>query len=224
VIQVYSRVSLADATLIEAYKRISPSTIGHLTDQGFMKGLQSLLQPVKMVGPAVTVRIPHLDSTAVHIAVDVLQPGDVLVIDMSGDSERACFGGGVAYATHLKQAAGVVIDGCITDIQEVLPLRLPVFYRHISPLTTRVLGIEGEVNVPVSIAGATVFPGDLILGDENGVMVVPRDHLHDLQRIAAEKEAAEPTMHVRLERGEALKDVSGAAQYAQYINHPYGNP
>jgi 4-hydroxy-4-methyl-2-oxoglutarate aldolase len=217
VIKVYPRESLADAALIEGYKKVSPSTIGHLTDRGFMKGLQSLFHPVKIVGTAVTVRIPHMDSAAVHIAIDLLQEGDVLVVDMSGDTERACFGGVVAYATNVKKAAGAVIDGCITDIEEIRPLNMPVFYRQVSAITTRLLGIEGEVNVPISVAGATVLPGDLILGDENGVMVVPRDQLNELQRIAAEKEAGEPATRARLDQGEALKDLSGAARFAQYI-------
>lgn len=221
-IKVYPREAVADISLIEPYRKVSPSTIGHLTDQGFMKGLQSLLRPTKLVGTAVTVRLPHLDSAAVHIAVDLLQPGDVLVVDMSGDVERACFGGIVAYATHLKKAAGAVIDGCITDVEEILLLHMPVFYRQLSALTTRNLGLEGEVNVPVSVSGTPVLPGDLILGDENGVMTVPRDQLRELQRIAAEKEAVEPSTRARLDRGEALKDLSGAAKFAQYVEHPYG--
>jgi 4-hydroxy-4-methyl-2-oxoglutarate aldolase len=220
VIQVYPRVAPADQALIEAYRNVSPSTIGHLTDHGFMCSLRALAEPVKLVGTAVTVRIPHLDSTAVHVAVDLLQPGDVLVVSMSGDVQRACFGGMVAYATWRRQAAGAVIDGAITDLQEIRRLGLPVFYRQVSALTTRVLGVEGEVNVPISVDGAVVLPGDLILGNEDGVMVVPRDRLDALHRVAAEKEAAEPAMRARLDAGQALADLSGARKFAEYRSAP----
>lgn len=122
----------------------------------------------------------------------------------------------------MQQRLRGVIDGCITDIEEVRPLNMPVFYRQVSAITTRLLGIENEVNVPISIAGVTILPGDLILGDENGVMVVPRDQINELQRVAAEKEARDPATHARLDQGEALKDLSGAARFAHYIDYPYG--
>ncbi len=221
-IKVYRKVNRWSSELLEAYRSVSPSTIGHLTDRGFLLGLQSLRQPTKLVGRAVTVRIPHIDSAAVHIAVDLLAPDDVLVVSTSGDQDRACLGGMVGFATHVKHAAGAVIDGAITDVTELLELGLPIFSRGVSPLTTRNLGLEGEVNVPISVAGTVVLPGDLILGDENGVMVVPNDQVQDLYQIAAEKEAAEPRTRERLLSGEALKDLSGAAQHALYLEQGDG--
>lgn len=221
-IKVYQKVERFPSDIFEGYRKISPSTLGHLTDRGFLLGLSSLKRPTKMVGHAVTVRIPHLDSAAVHIAVDLLTSSDVLVVNTSGDTARACFGGMVGFAAHVKGAAGVVIDGAITDVSELLELDLPIFCRGVSALTTRSLGIEGEVNVPVSIAGAVILPGDLILGDENGVMVVPNDQVEDLYKIAAAKEAEEPHTRERLLDGKALKDLSGAGRYAIYPDEKDG--
>ncbi|MGO1655402.1 MAG: hypothetical protein ACTHYJ_10970, partial [Brevibacterium yomogidense] len=86
------------AHVLEALARTSVSTLGHLTDFGFPTGLTPLYRPLAFVGPAVTVKIPHIDHTAVHIAIDSLRPGDVLVIDQSGDDTRSCFGGMGSYA------------------------------------------------------------------------------------------------------------------------------
>lgn len=221
-IKAYPRVQRYPEELVASYRKVSPSTIGHLTDRGFMLGLSPLKSPTRLAGTAVTVRIPHMDSAAVHIAVDLLRPGDVLVVSTSGDVARACFGGMVGFAVHVQRAAGAVIDGMITDRVELEALDISIFSRGVGPITTRNLGIEGEVNVPISVAGAVVLPGDIILGDENGVMVIPNDQVLDLARVAAEKEAAEPRTRERVAAGEALKDLSGAARHAQYLEGPAG--
>ena len=200
--------------LRESLRKVSPSTIGHMTDSGFMKGLRPLV-PAKLVGRAVTVRIPHLDSSAVHIAASHLELGDVLVVDMNGDDERASVGGIVAYAVHARGAAGIVVNGCITDVDEISELGLVVYSKGISALTTRNLGIEGEINVPVSMAGAVVQPGDVILGDANGVMTLHGNE-EELIRLAEEalaKETGEIKTKQRIDAGELLMNLSGAAKY-----------
>lgn len=209
-----ARLAPISSHLVSAFRKVSPSTIGHMTDSGFMKGLMPL-RAGKLVGRAVTVRIPHLDSAAVHIAVSHLEPGDVLVVDMNGDIERASVGGMVAYAAHARGAAGIIVDGCITDVDEIAPLNFVVYSKGISALTTRNLGIEGDINVPVSIAGAVVMPGDIILGDANGVMTI-RSNRRDLMTLAEDalrKEAAEIETKRRLDDGELLMQVSGAVNF-----------
>lgn len=202
------------AAVVEAFTRISPSTVGHMTDSGFMKGLR--LQgpgPAKLVGRAYTVRIPHLDSSAVHIAVSRMEAGDVLVVDMNGDHDRASVGGIVAYAAARRGAAGIVADGSITDIADILALHIPVYARGVCALTTRNLGIEGALQVPVSIGGAVVLPGDLILGDENGVMALRGGDLAALAERAYSKEQAEVETRRQLDAGALLMDLSGAVRH-----------
>lgn len=201
-----------DPELIAAFSRVSPSTIGHMTDTGFMKGLRALGSG-KLVGRAFTVRIPHMDSSAVHIAVSLMGAGDVLVVDMSGDFDRACVGGIVAYAAMRRGAAGIVVDGSVTDVNEVRSLGLPVYHRGVSALTTRNLGIEGEIHAPVSVAGAVVLPGDLILGDDSGVMAVRSDDLPALAKLAYEKEQGEVETRRQLDAGALLMRLSGAEKY-----------
>lgn len=198
--------------LLHAFARISPSTVGHMTDSDFMKGLQSL-NGKKLVGRALTVKIPHMDSSAVHIAVSYLKPGDVLVVDMNGDFERACVGGVVAYAAHTRGAAGIIVDGSITDLNEIRSLEMPVYFRNVSPLTTRNLGIEGTLYGPVSIGGAVVLPDDLIFGDENGVMTLRGDKLLSLANVCYDKEQGEAITKQKLDAGELLMNLSGASKY-----------
>lgn len=198
--------------VLDAYQQISPSTIGHMTDCGFMKHLRPI-NTKKLVGRALTVRIPHLDSSAVHIAVSYLVPGDVLVVDMSGDFERASVGGIVAYAAQVRKAAGIIVDGCITDVDEISELNLAVYSRGISALTTRNLGIEGEINVPVSIGETVVLPGDLIFGDANGVMTLRGETLLELALEARKKEEGEIETKRKLDSGELLMTLSGAKRY-----------
>jgi 4-hydroxy-4-methyl-2-oxoglutarate aldolase len=174
--RIEPRVQGATPELIELYKDISPSTIGHFTDFGFMKGLKPLFRPIKLLGNAVTVRIPHIDSTAIRHAVELVQPNDVLVVDMSGDDQRACWGEFRTYAALTKKVAGVVVSGCVTDVRAITELGFPVYSKGISVLTTRSLGLEGEVNTTISIGGVGIHPGDLIVGDDDGLFVVnPKD-------------------------------------------------
>ncbi|HXX38123.1 MAG TPA: RraA family protein [bacterium] len=207
----YPRVDV-DPDLIARLKRVSPSTLGHLTDFGFVRGLKPSFRPIKLVGPAVTVRIPHLDSTAVHCVLDVVQPGDVVVVDQSGDAARACWGGGVTYAAVRRGVAGAVVAGAMTDWGEILELKFPMYFRTISALTTRILGIEGEINVPVTIGGVVVRPGDVVFGDENGVAILSSEQAASYAPVLEKMEHDEVGTKQRLDAGESLATLSGARQ------------
>lgn len=174
--RIEPRVQGVTPELLEMYEAVSPSTIGHFTDFGFIHGLQPLFRPIQLLGNAVTVRIPHLDSTAIRHALELARPGDVLVVDMSGDDDRACWGEFRTYAAMAKQIAGVVVSGCVTDVRAITKLGFPVYSKGISAKTTRAMELEGEVNTTVSVAGVSVQPGDLVVGDDDGLFVVnPRD-------------------------------------------------
>lgn len=204
---------------LQALRQVSVSTLGHLTDFGFPTGLTPLFRSAKIVGPAVTVRIPHIDHTAVHVAIDRLRPGDVLVIDQSGDNTRSCFGGMGSYAASRKNAAGAVLSGPVNDVSEVEELGFPVFSRGTAAHTTRLLGLEGSINVPVEIGGAVIQPGDVIFADSDGVAVLPPDTVTDVARLLAEKEAAEPELKIRLDAGDSLAELSGARALFDNARH-----
>ncbi|WP_054953372.1 RraA family protein [Flaviflexus massiliensis] len=199
-----------DPSIVEELSGTCVSTLGHLRDDGFAKGLVPNRRPVKFVGTAVTVRIPHMDSTAVHVAADLIRPGDVLVLDQSGDTERSAFGGLVSYTAKARGAVGAVIDGAINDYDETLAYDFPIFSRGFSPITTRILGIEGAINVPVSVCGVVVRPGDVVFADSDGVAFLQPHEAVGLGAILAGKEAAEIPAQKDISAGGSIAEFSGA--------------
>ncbi|MDA2810044.1 RraA family protein [Nocardiopsis sp. RSe5-2] len=189
------------------------STLGHLRDHGFALGLRPNRRPLRFTGTAVTVRIPHLDSTAVHMAVDMLRPGDVLVVDQSGDHARSCFGGLVSFTAKARGAVGAVIDGSVNDHDETLAYGFPVLSRGFSPLTTRISGIEGAINVPVTVGGAVVHPGDVVFADSDGAAFLRPEEAVGLGALLKAKEDAEAPARESIAEGGSIAEFSGAAKY-----------
>lgn len=198
-----------DPEVVTALGKVQTSTLGHLRDYGFPKGLTPIRRPLSFVGPAFTVRLPHLDSTALHVAADELRPGDVLVVDQSGDT-RSCFGGMVSFTAATRGAVGAVISGAINDVGEILELGLPVFSAGVSALTTRILGIEGAINVPVTVGGAVINPGDVVFGDSDGLAVLAREEALEIAAVLRDKESAEPELRRKISEGTRLSEWSGA--------------
>ena len=137
-------------------------------------------------------------------------PGDVLVVDRAGDQQYAALGGVVAWALHVSGVEGVIIDGAATDIAEIREYDLPVLYRRLSAITTRLFGIDGEINTPVTCCGVSVNPGDIVLGDENGFVVLPPDEAEALCRRAIEIQDTEPGKRERIANGEHMADITRA--------------
>lgn len=170
---IQPRIQGVSPELRELFEGVEASTIGHLCEEGYVHGLQPLARPIRLLGNAVTVKLPAADGSAIRPALIASQPGDVLVIEMAaGDEHRACWGELRTLAAMKKQLAGVVIAGCVTDVRAISGLGFPVFSRAVSALTTRALDSGGAVNVPVSIAGVRVRPGDLVVGDDDGLFIL----------------------------------------------------
>ena len=162
------------ANVVALLRQAEPATIGHFRHVGFMDpGVRSLLSGQRIAGTAVTVRCFGPDTAIVHYALGKLRPGDVLVIDRAGDTRHAACGGGVAFAAREAGCVGIVIDGMATDIDELREYGLPVWARGLSTVTGKRLFLHGEFGTPVSCGGVAVAPGDAILADENGVLVMP---------------------------------------------------
>lgn len=202
----------ADPALMRSLSRVSPSTLGHLRDFGFMRGLHPNMDRMKIVGPAVTVRIAYPDSTAVHCALDAVKEGDVVVVEQLGDANRACWGGVITYAAHVRGVVGVIIDGPVTDVREIADIGMPMYFRSVTALTGRLLGVEGAINVPIMAGGAAVRPGDIIFADENGVAVLSAEDASRLEPLLATKEAGELVTKSKLDDGASLADLSGARE------------
>lgn len=201
------------AELLEKCARVETATVGHRRHMGFVdRRIQSVLKGRRIAGCAVTLALPGQDSTLLHHIIQFLRPNDILIIDRLGDDKHACLGGGVAVAIKASGCAGVIVDGPCTDFPEIEQFDLPVWCRGAAPITTRLYNIGGSFNVPVCCGGAVVTPGDVVVADFSGVLIMsPNDAEADVDW-ALGKQAAEPDGHQRILAGERLGELSGASR------------
>ncbi|SNT48654.1 RraA family protein [Rhodococcoides kyotonense] len=144
----------------------------------------------KMIGPALTVRTRPGDNLLVHKALSMIEPGDVLVIDAGGDLTNAIIGEIMVTAAVAKGLAGLVVYGAVRDAAALRAGSLPVFARGVTHRGPYKDG-PGEVNVPINLGGMIIEPGDLVLGDADGVVSVPYGSVTEIHAAAAKKLAAE---------------------------------
>ncbi|EKG32123.1 hypothetical protein Pav631_2451 [Pseudomonas avellanae BPIC 631] len=181
---------LSDA-VIEQFRGIAASTLGHLTDSGYLRGIRPLFDGARLVGNVVTVKVHLPDGSILRDALLNSLPGDVLVIECVGDEHCACWGELRTLAGLIKGLAGVVVSGAVTDVAALREHRLPVFSRGISAVTTRSLGESGELNGPVNIGGVVVNTGDIAIGDDDGVFVLSPQQANELLPGLLVKEGAD---------------------------------
>jgi len=187
----------------DAVLKLSRCYTGLISDSlGKLGPMQEEIRPLgpgmRMCGPAVTY---HGDDwTARKMAMELLRPGDVLVIDAGGSRDYASFGDFSATVVKGRGAAGVVIDGASRDLEGILQLGLPVFARAVTPRNRHYpAGPENcYVNLPVACGGVIVHPGDVIVGDADGVVVVPREIAADLGDQLERELESEPDKRQRL--------------------------
>ncbi|WP_321848139.1 RraA family protein [Burkholderia diffusa] len=198
-----------DPVLARQLRDVSLPTLGHFLETGFAHpALHALVADVKLVGRAVTLQLRSPDAIAVNRALATLTAGDVLVIDMNGDHLHACVGAVTTTAAQCAGAAGIVVDGVVTDLRELRQLGLPVFARGTSALTTKRLDDGASAfGVPVRCGGVTVAPGGIVLADDNGVLFADAAALAAVIDAALASDRAEPALLARLRAGEAVSDV-----------------
>lgn len=199
--------------LLELLVKAEPAVIGHFRYTGFMAPtIRAHFQDRRIAGTAVTVRVPGMDGAMVHYAVGQARPGDILVIDRCGDEAIATIGGAVAYAARKAGVAGIIVDGLVTDLGELRQYGVPVWSRGTSAVTVKTLGLGGEFCVPVSCGGVGVSPGDAILADENGILVLPAHDIRESATRALQMMKDEKTTLARIDAGEKYPDIMGSTQ------------
>ncbi len=207
-----------DPALIELLAKAEPATIGHFLEFGFMDpGIRALLPDRRIAGTAVTVRLTGVDGTIVHYALGQLRPGDVLVMDRAGDQRHAACGGGVAYAAREAGCRGIIMDGVATDVGEIRDYAMPVWARGLSTVTSKRLFDNGEFCVPISCGGVPVMPGDAILADENGVLVLKPAQIREAANRAIAMQADEKIRLAEVAKGARLPDLNGTNQRIREI-------
>jgi 4-hydroxy-4-methyl-2-oxoglutarate aldolase len=129
---------------------------------------------LSMCGLAVTVLARPADNLMIHKALQVAEPGDIVVVNTCGNTTSAVFGELMCQTAAAKKLGGIVVDGAIRDVEGIRRLGMPAFSRSVSPGACDKDG-PGEINVPIACGNTVVMPGDIVVGDDDGVSVVPRD-------------------------------------------------
>jgi regulator of RNase E activity RraA len=204
--------------LLTLLQQAEPATIGHFLDFGFVDpAVRAMFEVPRIVGTAVTVRFTGADCTILHYALGQVRPGDVLVVDRAGDNRHGAVGGGVAFAAKAAGAKGIVIDGMATDIGELREHRLPVWARGLSTVTGKRLFQQGEFCGPINCGGVPVLPGDAVLADENGVLILRPDQIHAAATRAIEMQRAEQERMPEIAAGRRLPELNGTNERLRQI-------
>lgn len=188
---------------------IETATIGHFLSDGFMSpALQCLIPDAHVCGPALTVRLPGDDGSALVEALSRVETGQVVVVDRCGDLRHACWGAVTTAAAMERGAAGAVIDGFITDRSAILAAGFPVWCRGRSPVTTKLRNIAGAVGCVIRCGGVEVRPNDIVLADESGVLVLDPASARDHGARARLLQDAEPALIEALRQGRTLASLA----------------
>jgi 4-hydroxy-4-methyl-2-oxoglutarate aldolase len=205
-----------DAEIIKAFAKIPTATISDA--MGRCGAMSSDMKPVfpgaRVCGSALTVRVYANDNLMVHLALKEARPGDILVVDSSGFSECALWGELMSLSASCRDLGGTVIDGGVRDKDSIAELGYPVFSRTIIPVGTHKSN-QGSIGKPISCDGVPIFPGDIIVGDSDGVVVMPLDQASVVFEKAKAILGREDQMRKRIEKGELIFDILGLEKYFQ---------
>lgn len=182
----------ASPELINAFKALPVANISdNLHRIVGAVGIRPFHDGTPMAGTALTVRVRSGDNRAIHEALELVRPGDVIVVDGGGDETRALIGEIMSSVANMRGAAGFVLDGAVRDTEALAKSSFPCFARagiHLGPYKNG----PGEINVPVTVGGMLVNPGDIVVGDADGVVAFSQDIAHALleaTRAQSDKEA-----------------------------------
>ena len=205
-----SEVERLDAAIVEAARTLPAATLHEAG--GRIGVMPSAIKPVapamRLCGTAVTVHGPAGDNLWLHRAIYVARPGDVLVVHVSGGHDWGYWGEIMSAAAHARGLAGLVIDGCVRDGAVLADFGLPVFARGLCIRGTgKDFGARGFINFPTLFDDLTVHPGDLVVGDTDGVVVVPRSRAAEVVAAAQAREAKEAGVIARLRAGERTLEI-----------------
>ncbi len=193
---VLTKFTRPERKLIEAFAGLGVATVYEAAGRvgSVHPAIKPLARGVRLLGPAVTVRCHPRDNLMLHKALQIAQEGDVLVATTDGYPEAGYFGGLMATSAMARKLGGLAIDGCVRDSEEIIRMGFPIFCRGTCVRGTT-KGVLGTVNLPIQFGEVRVQAGDLILGDDDGLVVIPQPDIQKVleasrKRVAAEEQKA----------------------------------
>jgi 4-hydroxy-4-methyl-2-oxoglutarate aldolase len=198
--------------LVDAARPLSTATLHEAA--GKSGALPWAIKPTadrfRLCGPAVTVQSPGGDNLWLHRAIYAAEPGDVLVVHTNAQYQHGYWGEIMSTAAKVRGLAGLVIDGCVRDGDLLTHIGFPVFARGLCIRgTEKDFGARGWINAPTLFEGVVVHPGDLIVGDGDGVVCIARDHVEQILHTARQREQQEADILKRLENGATTLGIYG---------------
>jgi 4-hydroxy-4-methyl-2-oxoglutarate aldolase len=217
VVRDFERV---DAAIVDQAAQYPSSILADVAGRrGALSGRIAPLSPsMRFAGPALTVELRPGDNLMIHAALAVAKPGDVIVVDGKGDLSSALMGEIMSQQCVALGVAAVVIDGAVRDSEAIRALGFPMYAAGLNP-NGPTKSVSGRLNHPISIGGVSVKPGDLVVGDADGVTVIEREKAAAMLPLAADKVAAETKRIAQIKSREALRPawLDGALRAAGVI-------
>lgn len=195
---------------VEKFKKIPSSIISDCLNRYYgMNGeIRPIFEGIRFCGPALTIQSMAGNNLMSHYALTFAEPGDVLVIDARGYVGNAVWGGIQATYAAKRGVAGLVVDGAIRDVEDMRRMRFPIFCKGVTPAGPH-KGWADCINVPVQCGGIPVFPGDLVVGDDDGVAVVPLKSLEKVYEESLRRLEKEASWLKQIEQGVTSLDAVG---------------
>ena len=219
---IIRRIARADAEVVRTLGELGVATVHEAQGRtGLMRPYMRPIYPsAKASGSAITISSQPGDNLMLHAAMELCEPGDVLVVTTTSESTDGMFGELLAVSAQAHGVVGLVIDAGVRDVADLTAMVFPVWSKAISAQGT-VKSTAGSINVPVVCAGAGVQPGDVIVADVDGVVVVPRQAAAEVARLGRERVAKEEKTRERLRKGELGLDFYGLRSKLQELGVRY---